>query len=185
MASEVRCTPSKPSSVILLSNANELTYSLNSEGGVENNRLRDPTLSRWTAGSPVLFPLMLCAPLLGASLRAAGNLSPFRAALFSKKHLPILALAAFSGRGQCNMAATGMRYGRVCSFKSRNDDTYPLSFERYAPPICEAGASSSSAARANISAVEAPDRERAEVVTIQQFELDADQRDRLLIRERA
>ena len=53
------------------------------------------------------------------------------------------------------------------------------------PPICEAGASSSCAAVANISgSVEAPDRERAEAVAIKLFDLDQDQRSRLLIRER-
>ena len=36
----------------------------------------------------------------------------------------------------------------------------------------------------HIGTVEAPDRERAEAVAIKQFELDDDQRSRLLIRER-
>ena len=35
-----------------------------------------------------------------------------------------------------------------------------------------------------LGSVEAPDRERAEAVAIKQFELDQDQRRRLLIRER-
>jgi hypothetical protein len=35
-----------------------------------------------------------------------------------------------------------------------------------------------------LGSVEAPDRERAEAVAIKQFELDDDQRRRLLIRER-
>jgi len=35
-----------------------------------------------------------------------------------------------------------------------------------------------------LGSVEAPDRERAEVVAIKQFALDDDQRSRLLIRER-
>jgi hypothetical protein len=36
----------------------------------------------------------------------------------------------------------------------------------------------------HIGTVEAPDRERAEAVAVKQFELDQDQRRRLLIRER-
>jgi hypothetical protein len=35
-----------------------------------------------------------------------------------------------------------------------------------------------------LGSVEAPDRERAEAVAIKQFDLDQDQRSRLLIRER-
>ena len=37
----------------------------------------------------------------------------------------------------------------------------------------------------HIGTVEAPDRERAEAVAVKQFELDQDQRRRLLIRERS
>ena len=37
----------------------------------------------------------------------------------------------------------------------------------------------------HIGTVEAPDRERAEAVAVKQFELDRDQRRRLLIRERS
>jgi hypothetical protein len=77
---------------VFLTNANELTYSLNSEGGVENNRLRDPTLSRWPAGGLVLFPLILCAPLLGAPLRAVGNLPGRVCVVSSSVLLGLLAL---------------------------------------------------------------------------------------------
>jgi hypothetical protein len=53
------------------------------------------------------------------------------------------------------------------------------------PPTCGAGASSSSAAKGEyLGSVEAPDRERAEAVAAKLFDLDQDQRSRLLIRER-
>ena len=58
----------------LPSNADELTYSWNSERIVENGPLATPTSLPWPAGQLALFPLRRRGRLAGTGLQAIGSL---------------------------------------------------------------------------------------------------------------
>jgi hypothetical protein len=77
------CHPNRVQAKLMKRNAGFMAKA--SEAVVEDSSLGDPICSPWTAGLPVLFPLMLCAPLLEIAVRAVGSLT----SSFLRMSLPI------------------------------------------------------------------------------------------------